>query len=136
MRWQPSGPGAGRAVAVGAIGCAGLLVLALALAGAGIVGGSMLFAAGQGCSGSSSAVVTAAQPAASKAGTSSIPANYLQLFQQVGKAYGVPWTLLAGIGEVESNDGRSSLPGVHSGQNGFGAAGPMQIGIGGAAGNT
>ena len=47
----------------------------------------------------------------------------------------MPWPILAGIGEVESNDGRSNLPGVHSGANGFGAAGPMQIGIGGAAGN-
>ena len=112
------------------------MVLALALAGAGIVGGSMLFAAGQGCSATTSAVTTAVQPAPSQTGRNSIPANYLQLFQQVGRSYGVPWTLLAGIGEVESNDGRSTLPGVHSGQNGFGAAGPMQIGIGGAAGNT
>ncbi len=54
----------------------------------------------------------------------------------MGHAYGVSWTLLAGIGEVESDDGRSTLPGVHSGANAFGAAGPMQIGIGGAAGNT
>jgi cell wall-associated NlpC family hydrolase len=117
-----------------------LLVLALGLIGAGIVGGSMLFAAGQnqlqGCGGMGNTVVTAVQPAASKAGTSSIPSTYLQLFQQVGKAYGVQWTLLAGIGEVESNDGRTTLPGVHSGQNGFGAAGPMQIGIGGASTNT
>ena len=36
---------------------------------------------------------------------------------------------------MESDDGRSNLPGVHSGANAFGAAGPMQIGIGGAAGN-
>jgi peptidoglycan DL-endopeptidase CwlO len=136
VRWQPSGPGAGRAAAVGAIGCAGLLVLALALAGAGIVGGSMLFAAGQGCNATTSAVTTAVQPTPSQAGRNSIPANFLQLFQQVGRFYGVPWTLLAGIGEVESDDGRSTLPGVHSGQNGFGAAGPMQIGIGGASGNT
>jgi cell wall-associated NlpC family hydrolase len=48
----------------------------------------------------------------------------------------VPWTILAGIGTVESDNGRSNLPGVHSGQNGFGAAGPMQIGIGGASTNT
>ena len=48
----------------------------------------------------------------------------------------MPWVVLAGIGEVESNDGRSTLPGVHSGANAFGAAGPMQIGIGGAAGNN
>ena len=37
---------------------------------------------------------------------------------------------------MESNDGRATLPGVHSGANAFGAAGPMQIGIGGAAGDT
>ncbi len=48
----------------------------------------------------------------------------------------MPWVILAGIGEVESDDGRTTLPGVHSGANAFGAAGPMQIGIGGAAGNT
>ena len=48
----------------------------------------------------------------------------------------MPWTILAGIGTVESNNGQTTLPGVHSGQNGFGAAGPMQIGIEGASGNT
>ena len=48
----------------------------------------------------------------------------------------MPWVILAGIGKVESDDGRSKLPGVHSGSNAFGAAGPMQIGVGGAAGNT
>jgi peptidoglycan DL-endopeptidase CwlO len=136
VRWQAAGPGAGRTATVGAIGCAGLLVLGLALVGAGIVGGSMLFAVSQGCSTTGTVVTTAVQPAPSQAGRSSIPAGYLQLYQQVGHAYGVPWTLLAGIGEVESNHGRSTLPGVHSGANAFGAAGPMQIGIGGAAGNT
>jgi len=121
-----------------AIGLGGLLVLGLALAGAGISGGSMLFAAGHGCGGTGgSAVVTAAdQPAPSKAAGTSIPADYLQLYQKAGHSFGVPWTILAGIGEVESNHGRSTLPGVHSGANAFGAAGPMQIGIGGAAGNT
>ena len=48
----------------------------------------------------------------------------------------MPWTILAGIGTVESDNGQTTLPGVHSGQNGFGAAGPMQIGIGGAATNV
>jgi cell wall-associated NlpC family hydrolase len=66
----------------------------------------------------------------------SIPSNYLSWYQKAGQQYGVPWVILAGIGTVESNNGRSALPGVHSGENGFGAAGPMQIGIGGAAGNT
>ena len=54
----------------------------------------------------------------------------------MGQQYGVPWVLLAGIGTAESDNGQSSLPGVHSGSNVFGAAGPMQIGIGGAAGNA
>jgi peptidoglycan DL-endopeptidase CwlO len=136
VRWLPSRSEAGRTATVGAIGCAGMLVIGLAAAGVGIVGGSMLFAAGEGCSSTNTAVTTAVQPAPSQAGRNSIPANYLRLFQQVGRAYGVPWTILAGIGEVETDDGRSTLPGVHSGQNGFGAAGPMQIGIGGASGNT
>jgi peptidoglycan DL-endopeptidase CwlO len=137
VSWQASWRVSGRTAAVVAIGMVGLLVLGLALAGAGITGGSMLFAAGQGCGAGGGAVVTAAvQPAPSKAAGTAIPANYLHLFQQAGHTYGVPWTILSGIGEVESNDGRSTLPGVHSGANAFGAAGPMQIGIGGAAGDT
>ena len=138
MTWHASWRVTGRTAVVIAIGLGGLLVLGLALAGAGISGGSMLFAAGHGCGGTGgSAVVTAAdQPAPSKAAGTSIPADYLQLYQKAGHSFGVPWTILAGIGEVESNHGRSTLPGVHSGANAFGAAGPMQIGIGGAAGNT
>ena len=137
MTWQASWRVSGRTAAVVAIGVVGLLVLGLALAGAGIAGGNLMFSAATGCGGGDNGVVTTAvQPAPSKTAGSAIPADYLQLFQQAGRTYGVPWTILAGIGEVESNDGRSNLPGVHSGANPFGAAGPMQIGIGGAAGNT
>jgi hypothetical protein len=93
-------------------------------------GSSLLFESGTGCS-----AVEGDQPTASSDARDSIPANYLALFQETGSKYGVPWVILAGIGEVESDDGRSSLPGVHSGANAFGAAGPMQIGIGGASGN-
>lgn len=46
------------------------------------------------------------------------------------------YAYLAGINNVESNFDASTLPGVHSGANAYGAAGPMQIGIGGASGNT
>jgi cell wall-associated NlpC family hydrolase len=115
----------------------GLLVFGLAMAGAAIIGGgNMLFAAGSGCgigSGTSSAV---AQPPPSGTGRTSIPADYLTLLRRAGQKYGVPWVLLAGIGKVETDFGRTTLPGVHSGANAFGAAGPMQIGIGGASGNT
>jgi cell wall-associated NlpC family hydrolase len=124
------------------VGLVMMLVLCLAVVGAGLIGGgSILFATGQGCAGGGTggapgAVTAAVQPVPSAAGRATIPADYLQLFQQAGRTYGVPWVILAGIGEVESDDGRSSLPGVHSGANAFGAAGPMQIGIGGAAGDT
>lgn len=75
-----------------------------------------------------------AQPAASAA--ASIPASYLAGYQKAGARYGIPWTVLAGIGTVESDNGQSDLPGVHSGTNPYGAAGPMQFGVGGAAGNA
>jgi peptidoglycan DL-endopeptidase CwlO len=84
----------------------------------------------------SSCTQPASQQVASAQAKDSIPANYLAIYQKTGARYGIPWEVLAGIGEVESDQGRASLPGVHSGQNGFGAAGPMQIGIGGAAGDT
>jgi len=76
------------------------------------------------------------QPAASRRATGTIPASYLALYQQTGLETGIPWNVLAGIGEVESDHGRSTAPGVHSGANAAGAAGPMQIGVGGAADNT
>ena len=40
---------------------------------------------------------------------------------------GLPWSVLAAIGTVESDNGQSSLPGVHSGANAAGAEGPMQF---------
>jgi len=76
-----------------------------------------------------------AQPSPSGQATT-IPARYLALYRQAGRAYGIPWNVLAAIGEVESDHGRSDAPGVHSGANSAGAAGPMQFGIGGTAGNT
>jgi len=84
---------------------------------------------------SQQAEACASQPPASGQALT-IPARYLALYRQAGRAYGIPWNVLAGIGEVESDHGRSAAPGVHSGANSAGAAGPMQFGIGGAAGNT
>ena len=40
---------------------------------------------------------------------------------------GLPWSVLAGIGTVESGNGQSNAPGVHSGHNFAGAEGPMQF---------
>jgi cell wall-associated NlpC family hydrolase len=101
-----------------------------------VVGGaSLLFAGGSGgnCGSTAANVV---QPGVSTEAANSIPSNYLKWFQRVGLQYNVSWTILAGIGKVESDDGRTTLPGVNSGSNSFGAAGPMQIGIQGASGNS
>lgn len=65
-----------------------------------------------------------------------IPAPLLPAYQQATSRCALPWTVLAAVGKVESDHARSSMPGVVSGSNAAGAAGPMQIGIGGRAGNT
>jgi cell wall-associated NlpC family hydrolase len=118
------------------IGLMVMLLLALLVVPMLVVGGaSLLFAGGAGTNCSSTAA-QAAQPGVSTEAADSIPSNYLKWFQRAGLQYNVPWTILAGIGKVESNDGRTTLPGVTSGSNGFGAAGPMQIGISGASTNS
>ncbi|HLX47068.1 MAG TPA: NlpC/P60 family protein [Streptosporangiaceae bacterium] len=115
---------------------AALLLLGLVSIPLMVVGGStQMFAAGGNCSGQQGSTPVSTTPV-STVGKNSIPSDYLFWFQKVSQQSGVPWPILAGIGKVESNFGQSNLPGVHSGQNGFGAAGPMQIGITGAAGNT
>jgi hypothetical protein len=80
----------------------------------------------------------AGQPPASADAKAEIPRSYLALYQSAARSCpGLPWTVIAGIGRVESNHGRSRLPGVRSGQNFAGAAGPMQMGNGtGKAGNA
>jgi NlpC/P60 family/Transglycosylase SLT domain len=68
------------------------------------------------------------QPTVTSAATSKIPPAMLRLYQQAaGTCGGLPWTVLAAIGTVESDNGLSNLPGVHSGANAAGAEGPMQF---------
>lgn len=68
----------------------------------------------------------------------SIPENYLELYKEWGEKKGIPWNILAGIGQVESKHGRWEGPGITEGHNDWGAAGPMQFGAldGSAAGNS
>lgn len=57
-----------------------------------------------------------------------IPAELLPVYQEAASATcGVPWAVLAAIGKTESDHGRSTLPGVHSGSNYAGAMGTMQF---------
>src|SRR5215210_5941116 len=68
------------------------------------------------------------EAAASGAAKRAIPANYLRLYRLAARGSGVPWTVLAAIGSIESDHGRSHAPGVHSGLNRHGCcAGPMQF---------
>nr|WP_081748551.1 bifunctional lytic transglycosylase/C40 family peptidase [Nocardiopsis sp. CNT312] len=80
----------------------------------------------------------AQQPDASGYAMDSIPENYLELYQEVGKDRDIPWNILAGVGQVESHHGRWDGPGITEGHNDWGAAGPMQFGAldGSAAGNS
>ena len=61
-----------------------------------------------------------AQPAASHA-AAAIPASYLAAYKKAGATYGIPWTVLAGIGTVESGNGTDDGP------SSAGALGPMQF---------
>jgi hypothetical protein len=59
---------------------------------------------------------------------SGIPTAMLSLYEEAAPTCpGLPWEVLAGIGTVESDNGTSDLPGVHSGSNFAGAEGPMQF---------
>jgi len=88
---------------------AALLLLLLAVI-AGAIGG---------ISGQDAAACTS-QPAGSSA-AAAIPANYLTDFKAAGTRYGIPWTVLAAIGEVESGFGADDGPST------AGALGPMQF---------
>jgi hypothetical protein len=67
-----------------------------------------------------------------------IPPEYLAAYEAAAERFDLGpmgWSILAGIGKVESDHGRSSAPGVASGQNTNGCcAGPMQIHNGFGAG--
>jgi cell wall-associated NlpC family hydrolase len=94
-------------------------VLLLSAAAAGVLGESS----------GGSAAAPAGQPGASSGAVADIPAGMLVLYQRAATAEcdGLPWTVLAAIGKVESDHGRSTLLGVYSGTNPAGAMGPMQF---------
>jgi len=57
-----------------------------------------------------------------------VPPQMLALYERAALTCpGLPWSVLAAIGTVESSNGASDLPGVHSGSNYAGARGPMQF---------
>jgi hypothetical protein len=71
------------------------------------------------------------QRGASSFALSDIPRRYLDVYSDAASTCrGLSWQVLAAIGKIESDHGRSSAPGVRSGVNRFGCcAGPMQFNI-------
>jgi hypothetical protein len=95
----------GRQLAIGAASLVALAVLGAGAAGAGIA--SLLGGGGS-------------PPSATATGT--IPAAMLTLYQQAATTCpGLPWTVLAAIGTIESDNGRNDGP------SSAGAEGPMQF---------
>src|SRR4051794_28241733 len=110
-------PGPGLARTTAALASAAVLLLA---------GAASLVSALLSSSGCLRDTTASAPPSATAA--RDIPADYLLLYQRAGAAYTVPWTVLAAIGAIESDHGRSHAPGVQTGVNAYGCcAGPMQF---------
>lgn len=105
-----------------------------------LAGGALFISllARQGCSGGPSTTDTPSGVA-----EHDIPPRLLAIYQRVGAAYRLPWEILAGIGKEECDQGLdpdpscTPQPGATSrgAANFAGASGPMQIGVGGAAGD-
>jgi hypothetical protein len=75
--------------------------------------------------------VPAGQRGASTFALADIPRRYLDFYADAASTCkGLTWQVLAAIGKVESDHGRSPAPGVRSGVNRFGCcAGPMQFNL-------
>lgn len=97
------------------LGAPVLVVILFAAAGAGVA--SVVFGGGGG------------GPVPSGTAVVDIPGEYLALYQQAAatECPGLDWTVLAGIGKVGSDHGRSRLPGVRTGHDQAGTQGPMQL---------
>lgn len=62
------------------------------------------------------------------AAAADIPADLFPLYHRAAATCpGLGWTVLAAIGKVETDHGRSRAPGVTTGENPAGAGGPMQF---------
>jgi hypothetical protein len=105
-----------------------------------LAGGAALLTVMLGGSCSAGAVADAPSALAKR----DIPATFLQIYMRVGARYKLPWEILAGLGEEECDHGRypdpscTPQPGARGAgaANVAGASGPMQIGVGGTAGDA
>jgi len=78
--------------------------------------------------GVAAAAAGALDGAPAPAAVKGIPPAYLARYTAAALTCpGLPWTVLAAVGTVESASGQSALPGVRAGANDAGAEGPMQF---------
>jgi len=74
-------------------------------------------------------VTTGTTAAPSAAAIADIPGNFLALYQQAAARFGIDWAVLAAIGKIECDHGRSQAAGCNppGTVNAKGATGPMQF---------
>jgi hypothetical protein len=118
----PSRGRSARAVGLAAFAAALLIGGLVVVAGLAGVDGATLEAGGGGA-----ANAQGATPSALARGE--IPARYLRLYMQAAQRYGLDWAIVAGIGKVECDHGRSPDPSCsrEGSTNSAGAGGPMQF---------
>lgn len=97
----------------------------LLIAGAALAGVLMIVILGA-LAGAGSGSGSTSEPSA--VAIADIPGNYLVAYQRAGMLFGVDWAILAAIGKMECDHGRSSEQGCAAGTvNSAGATGPMQF---------
>ena len=64
---------------------------------------------------------------ASQQALDDIPAELLPVYHGAAASCGMRWAVLAAVGKIETDHGRSTAPGASSGANPAGAMGPMQF---------
>jgi len=110
-----------RVIVSAGIGCTivafALVAMLGALGGASLGAGGVVASEGAGGEGASALAVR------------EIPPLYLRLYEQAAVRYGLDWTVLAGIGKVECDNGRDPDPACtqEGVVNSAGAGGPMQF---------
>jgi cell wall-associated NlpC family hydrolase len=100
-------------------------LLAMVLLGAAGLGGCVAVVSGAV---SAQGQTPASAVAGPRSGGPAVPPAWEVLERQAAATCpGLSWAVLGAIGRLESDSGRSTAPGVHSGANAAGAEGPMQF---------
>lgn len=106
----------------------GVVVLALVIGGVAMLGAISFVATDEPECDATPGDPTYVSSEPSENALADIPADYLDLYKSGAGEHGIDWAVLAAVGKIETDHGRSNAPGVTSGQNFHGCcAGPMQF---------